>query len=208
MILETLLAFDPTVLAAFITAGVILNLTPGADVMFVTASSMAGGTKSGVAAGLGISLGALAHVSLAAIGVAALIAANPSAFTALKWTGILYLLYLAVQAWRASADLNAQTGKAELFKATRKGFLTNLLNPKVSLFILAFLPQFTDPAIGPIWVQILILGAIFIFNGTLITMAYALLAGQLAGHMRKILGPLNKLSSVVFGGLAVRLALE
>ncbi len=208
MILETLLSFDPTVLAAFIAAGLLLNITPGADFVFVSASGISGGPRMGMAAAMGINLGITLHVLLAAAGLSAILLANPAAYDAIRWIGAAYLAYLALQAWRAHGDLATGRGASSTYAAIRRGFLTNVLNPKTALFIFAFIPQFTDPDIGPIWLQILILGAIFQFFGFLFVMALGAFAGLMADKLRHKTRLLNKISAIMFGGLAARLALE
>ena len=195
------------VLLTFASAGVLLNLTPGADVMFATASGMAGGPRVGLAAGAGVGLGGFWHVGLAALGVAALLAAHPAAMTGLRWFGAGYLLYLAYGAWTAGPAL-ATTGAARLGRAFWRGFVTNALNPKVALFVLAFLPQFTDAARGPVWQQILILGAVFTATGMVITAGYGALAGMAGQALSARMGVMNKLAAGVFGLLALRMMRE
>jgi threonine/homoserine/homoserine lactone efflux protein len=197
--LETLLAFA--------SAGVLLNLTPGADVMFATASGLAGGPRAGMAAGAGVGLGGFWHIGLAALGVAALLAAHPAAMVGLRWFGAGYLLYLAYGAWTAGPARLAEGSKG-LGQAFWRGFVTNALNPKVALFVLAFLPQFTDPARGPVWQQILILGAVFTVTGMGITAGYGALAGYAGQGLATRMGALNKLAAGVFGFLALRLIWE
>lgn len=194
-------------LLTFASAGVLLNLTPGSDVMFATASGLAGGPRAGMAAGAGVGLGGLWHVGLAAFGVAALLAAHPAAMTGLRWFGAGYLLYLAHGAWTAG-PAQATPGTANLGRAFWRGFLTNALNPKVALFVLAFLPQFTDPARGPVWQQILILGAVFTATGMVITAGYGALAGIAGQALAARMGVMNKLAAGVFGLLALRLIRE
>ncbi|MBL8562419.1 MAG: LysE family translocator [Gemmobacter sp.] len=194
----------PAELAAFLAAGIVLNLTPGADVMFATASGLQGGARAGAVAGLGVGLGGLLHVTLAVLGVSALLAASPAALTALKWAGAGYLLYLAVKSWRAGAALPGQ-GEARAGRALWRGFVTNALNPKVALFILSLLPQFTDPARGPVWQQILILGLLFMVTGTIITCGYGLLAGMAGQALGRRMGALNKLAALLYGALALRI---
>lgn len=197
--LETLLTFA--------SAGVLLNLTPGADVMFATASGMAGGPRVGMAAGAGVGLGGFWHVGLAALGVAALLATHPAAMTGLRWFGAAYLLYLAYASWNAG-PVQAMTGAPSLSRAFWRGFVTNALNPKVALFVLAFLPQFTDPSRGPVWQQILILGAVFTTTGLVITAGYGLLAGLAGQALSSRMGVMNKLAAGVFGLLALRMIKE
>ncbi len=208
MIWETLVGFDPAVLSAFIAAGLLLNITPGADFVFVSASGITGGPKIGMAAALGINLGITLHVLLAAAGLSAALIAYPAAYDAIRWAGAAYLAYLAVQAWRSKSDLADGRAATTLFSAIRRGFVTNVLNPKTALFIFAFIPQFTDPSIGPLWLQILILGAIFQFFGFLFVMALGAFAGLMAQKLRTRSGALNKLSAIMFGGLAARLAID
>lgn len=195
----------PAELAAFLAAGIVLNLTPGADVIFATASGVAGGPRAGAVAGLGVGLGSLWHVALAALGVGALLAAHPAALVTLQYAGVAYLLWLAAQSWRAPA---APPGRGERspWAALRRGFVTNALNPKVALFVLAFLPQFTDPARGPAWQQILILGALFTLTGTAITAGYGALAGWAGQRLAPRMRMMNKLAALMFGGLAAKLA--
>ncbi|WP_235857797.1 LysE family translocator [Marimonas lutisalis] len=206
--LETLLAMDPALIAAFTGAGILLNLTPGADVLFVSASGLSGGPRAGIAAAAGVTLGGIVHTMLAALGLAALIAASPVAFDVIRYCGAAYLLYLAVRTWRAPPGIGATQGSFSLYSALKRGFLTNILNPKVALFILALLPQFTDPSVGPIWHQIILLGLIFSLTGLVINGAYGATAGLLRRTMSRLSGALNKITALVFTGLAARLIWE
>lgn len=205
---DLLQTYPATQLAAFTAAGLALNLTPGADVMFATASGLRGGPRAGAAAGLGVGLGGALHVSLAALGLSALIAAHPGALTAIRWIGAAYLLWLAVASWRSGPAATGGNGAPSPMAAVRRGFLANALNPKVILFILAFLPQFTSPAWGPVWQQILLLGAVFTITGTLVTVGYGALAGALGQHLARRMSVLNKVAGVMFAGLAARLVWE
>lgn len=193
---------------AFVGGGLVVNLTPGQDIFFATGSGIQGGPRSGVMAGLGVGLGALWHVALSALGLSALIAANPEALTAIKYAGAAYLLYIAWQSWNAPRDISAGIAQRSGWAAFRKGALTNMLNPKPILFMLAFLPQFVDPTLGPVWMQIVFLGTVFGITGTLITAGFGYLAGR-AGHaIGARLGLLNKVAAVLFAGLAARLLTE
>ncbi|OYX44700.1 MAG: amino acid transporter [Rhodobacterales bacterium 32-67-9] len=205
---ETIQTFPSAQLLAFTLAGLVLNLTPGADVMFATASGLRGGPRAGMAAGLGVGLGGALHVTLAALGLSALIAAHPAALTAIRWVGAGYLLWLAVQAWRTGPPDAAEWGATRPVRALGRGFLANALNPKVILFILAFLPQFTDPAYGPVWQQIVFLGGIFTVTGTLVTVSYGAIAGAMGQALGRRLGALNRIAALVFAGLAARLVWE
>lgn len=205
--MQTFLAMDPLVLLAFMGAAMVLYLTPGPDMMFTIASGMAGGPRAGLAAAFGICTGVLVHVGLAAAGLAALIAASPGMLDVIRWAGAAYLAWLAWESWTAPDAQIERRGRAQIWRAARRGFVTNILNPKVGLFVLAFLPQFTDPAIGPVWHQILILG-VFLFVGGLVTDGlYGLFAGAMAARVRRSAKLLNRVCAVIFGGLAARLAL-
>lgn len=203
-----MLAFPAENLLAFTLGGLILNLAPGSDVFFATASGLQGGPRSGAAAGLGVGLGAVMHVALAALGLSALIAADPQALTAIKWLGAAYLLYLAWRTWTAVAPGAPARGAVRISRAVLRGFLNNALNPKPVLFLLAFLPQFTSPAQGPLWQQIVYLGGIFAVTGTLVTMGYGIAAGQFGRAVGARLGLLNRVAAVMFAGLAAKLATE
>lgn len=206
--IDLLFSFDPAVLAAFIVAGVLLNLTPGADFVFVTASGIAGGPKAGIAAAVGINLGIVIHVIMAAAGVSALLLAYPAAYDAIRYIGAAYLLYLAVQMWRREDALAQGGGAVSMRRAVWRGFVTNVFNPKTALFIFAFIPQFADPEIGPVWLQILLLGAIFQVNGFIFVLCLGALAGVLAAGLRARSTLLTRLSSLMFGGLALRIILD
>jgi len=206
--LHTLFAMEPVTIAAFMGAALLLYLTPGVDMMFTLASGMSGGPKAGLAAAAGISMGVLAHVSMAAAGLAAIILAYPAAYEGIRYVGAAYLAFLAWQSWFASGGLDTQKGRADVWRAFRRGFLTNLLNPKVALFVLAFLPQFTDPAVGPIWQQILWLGLFLGIGGVLSDGAYGVFAGVMADRLRRSSRVMHKITAIVFGGLAARLILD
>lgn len=205
--IEALFALDGLTLVVFMAASVALYLTPGADMMFIMASGMAGGRRAGVAAAFGVSIGSLFHVALAAGGVAALIAAHPLAYDTLRFVGAAYLIWLAVQAWRAPALKGTADGSRNVWPAFRRGALTNMLNPKVSIFVLAFLPQFVDPDAGPVWLQIAVLGCIFSFASIPFNCAYGALAGAFGARIRQSERLMNRISAFVFGGLAARLVI-
>jgi threonine/homoserine/homoserine lactone efflux protein len=206
--LATFMAMDGWTIATFMGAAMILYLTPGADMMFTIASGMTGGPRAGAAAAAGISTGVLVHVALAAVGLAVLLLAYPAAYEAIRYVGAAYLAYLAVQSWRAGSNLRQGKGAVAIWRAFRRGFLTNILNPKVALFVLAFLPQFTDPSIGPVWQQIIILGVMLALGGVITDGLIGIFAGLAAARLHRFSGALNKLSAIVFGGLAVRLVLD
>ncbi|HVY99182.1 MAG TPA: LysE family translocator [Dongiaceae bacterium] len=202
---------DFSTLLPFVAAALALNLTPGADMTYVIARSATQGRAAGIAASFGVAAGSLVHSLLAAFGVAALVARSEAAFLTIKVAGALYLLYLAGKAFRAGAQgLHLQALQpVRLGRVFAEGALTNLLNPKVALFILAFLPQFVDPMKGSVIVQILVLGLIFNIGGTTVNVVVAASAGAAAGMLRNSASFgrwLNRVSGVVFIGLALRLA--
>ena len=198
---------DPLSIATFLGAGLLLNLTPGSDVMFASASGLAGGPRTGVAAAFGVALGGLMHTALAAAGLAALLVASPAAFEVLRWLGAGYLLFLAMKYWRAGPSQDV-AGTAAFGRAVRRGFVTNALNPKVALFVLAFLPQFTNPAAGPVWQQILVLGLMFSTTGFFVTAGYGALAGVAGKALGQATGWMGKVAALVFALLALRLVSE
>jgi len=206
--IDTLFAMDAHIIMTFFLAGIALNLTPGADVMFTFATALRGGVMAGVAAAAGIASASLVHVALTALGIAALLAAHPIAFEILRWAGTAYLAYLAIKSWRAQADDTHHRGATSLVAAFKRGAMTNLLNPKVALFILAFLPSFTDPHIGSVATQIIILGIIFGITGFIITSAYGLIAGKMRSALQGRETTINKIAAGVYGALALRLATQ
>lgn len=205
---EVLISFDPALLMTFVLAGLLLNITPGADFVFVSASGISGGPRIGIAAGVGINLGVAVHILSAAAGVSALLLAYPAAYDVIRYAGAFYLAYLAYQAWSDRGGLSEGKAAPSVWSAVQRGFLTNVLNPKTALFIFAFIPQFTDPLIGPLWMQILILGAIFMINGFLFTLCLGTLSGLFANALRARTRTLNKITAILFGGLAARLILD
>lgn len=206
--LETLLAMNPATVTTFLMAGIVLNLTPGADVAFASACGVSGGWRAGVAAAVGISSGSVLHILLAAVGLSAAVLAVPYAYDIIRYLGAAYLAYLAWRSWNATGPEHQPDGASQMAHAIRRGFVTNVMNPKVALFIMALLPQFTDPAIGPVWHQIVALGAIFITTGLIITSAYGAAAGVFGAALGRARGGLSKLSALVFGALAVKIVLE
>jgi threonine/homoserine/homoserine lactone efflux protein len=198
-------------LVPFLAASLALNLTPGADMTYVLSRSVAQGRAAGIASSFGILTGAVGHTVLAAVGVSALLAASAIGFEVLRWAGAVYLAWLAFKLWRADASASAADSAAPvgLWRVWGEGVLVNLLNPKVAIFILAFLPQFTDPTRGPVWMQIAALGTLFNLGGTAVNCAVALVAGSFAQKLRarpRIRVWMNRVSGTVLGLLAVRLA--
>jgi threonine/homoserine/homoserine lactone efflux protein len=168
----------------FVAAGVLLNLTPGQDTMFIIGRSLAGGSRAGVAAACGICVGSVGHTLAAALGLSLLLASSALAFTLVKLLGAAYLLYLGTRlllskAARYAAAPARATAAAGGRSAFLQGMLTNLLNPKVALFFLAFLPQFIDPRSGARTLAFLALGATFVTTGLIWCLILAVAAGRL-----------------------------
>lgn len=202
--LDTLLLFVPAALA--------LNLTPGNDMMFCLGQGLKSGPKAGMAAALGIAAGSLIHTLAAGIGLAALLSAHPAAFEAIRWGGVAYLAWLAVKAFLGPADLVANEGKGRgIAAAWRDAVMVSLLNPKVAVFMLAFLPQFVDPARGSTFLQFLLLGTIFNIGGTAVNLAVGGFAGSVGRALMaspRAARAFQVLTGFVFLGLAARIALE
>ena len=195
---------------AFALAGLALNIVPGADMTFVIASAARGGRRDGLIASLGIGAGALIHIFAAVVGLSALLAASQTAFTIIKWVGAAYLLYIAISLLGAGKPADERSAPrlsgSRLFRAA---VLVNLLNPKVALFFLAFLPQFVDPSASVPAIQILCLGLWFDFVGTLVNIVVALVAARTADRLRHVtwIGRAARyLAGTAMGGLALKLA--
>lgn len=192
----------------FLTGAVLLNLTPGPDMAFTLASAVRGGARAGVAAAIGIGFGALAWAVATAAGLAALLSTSQHTLTIIRIAGGCYLVYLAVQTYRHRREDIEAVGANNAFAAFRAGFATNLLNPKVGLFYIAFLPAFTDAAIGPVWSQVLLLGAIFSISGALVLIAVAAGAGALRDRLASsvnLRARIRTISALAFGGLGLHL---
>jgi threonine/homoserine/homoserine lactone efflux protein len=200
-------------LLAFFLASLVLAVAPGPDNLFVLTQAALRGRSAGLAVTLGLCTGLLVHTTAVALGLAALFAASALAFTLLKLCGAGYLLWLAWQAWRASSTSirTAPEDRLSGWQLYRRGILMNITNPKVSVFFLAFLPQFADPARGPLTQQLLLLGAIFMVATILVFGGIALLAGMLGACLTRSPGLqriMNRLTATVFVGLALKLALS
>lgn len=205
-----MLPVEPLTLLAFVPAGLALNLTPGTDMMFCLGQGLKSGWRPAMAANFGIATGGIVHTLLAALGLGALVAAHPAAFEAIRWLGVGYLLWLAVGALRASPFAReAQVVPTTPGMAFWQGLMVNLLNPKVILFILAFLPQFVTPS-RPIMPQFLTLGIAFALGGLLVNGAVGIFAGSIGQRAARSAGLarwLSRISATIFGALALRLAL-
>jgi threonine/homoserine/homoserine lactone efflux protein len=197
----------------FIVAGLLLNVTPGPDTLYVVGRGVQMGWRGGAVAALGISAGCLVHVFAAAVGLSALLAASSAAFTAVKLIGAAYLLYIGVRMLLARPSAPADTSELPTLSLRQvfwQGALTNALNPKVALFFLAFLPQFVDAASPGKGLAFVALGLVFIFNGTLWNLGMAAFAARAAGRIHRSDGALkwiNRVLGGVFVALGIRVAM-
>jgi len=206
--------FGTTDLALFVVAGLLLNITPGPDTLYILGRTASQGWRGGAVAALGIGAGLFVHTFAAAVGLSALLAASATAFTILKWLGAGYLVYVGVSlsiARPATQQRTPAVHAARLRTVFLQGFLTNVLNPKVALFFLAFLPQFVDPGASNKALTLLFLGFVFIFNGTLWNLFVAWSAARVArsldssGHFALWL---NRTVGALFVFLGIRLVIS
>ncbi len=202
--------------SAFLAAAVLLNLSPGPDMAFILGHTVKGGARAGTAAMLGIWTGAFGHVLLAALGLSAIVAASALAFSVVKWAGVAYLLWIGFQALRSkggaflaeSADAK-QAGVVDLWAVYRQGALIDLLNPKVAIFFLAFLPQFVVAGAGPVWVQLLLHGVLIIAVAAVIEPPLVLLGDRVTArlrHSQRLALWLDRTLGALLIGLGLRLA--
>ena len=207
-------------LLVFIAAGLLLNLTPGPDLLYILGHALRprpGAVRAGIVATLGVITGCLVHVAIAAAGLGALLAASTTAFGVVKWLGAAYLIYLGWRSWRASAAAAgldrasaslALPSDAAIF---RNGLLTNLLNPKVVLFFLAFLPQFIAPEAADVTAAFVLLGLIFCGNSLLFCLGCVWVAAWAGQRLGGLLAParpwFERAAGLMFVGFGLRLAL-
>lgn len=200
----------------FVLTGVLLNLTPGQDTMFILGRSLTGGLRSGIASALGIGVGSMFHTLAAAAGLSALLAASPATFFTIRIAGALYLVYLGAKLVltksQQHADLpvsSAEEGNA--WSAFRQGILTNILNPKVALFFLALLPQFIQPDSASKALAFIALGITFVTTGTLWCLVLALGAARLRQFFRgnpRTRTIIDRVTGGLFIALGIRLAAD
>ena len=210
---------DAHQLLLFVAAGLLLNLTPGPDVLYIVTNALRGGRRAGVVAACGITAGCFVHIFAAALGVSALLATSATAFAVLKWLGAAYLVYVGLRMLLARAPdttkliaPHADSMRAGGMKGIFfRGFWTNALNPKVALFFLAFLPQFIGPAVEHKALAFLLLGLLFNFNGLWVNVGWALAAAWLASRattLQKGMHWLDRIAGAMFVGFGLKLALS
>lgn len=198
----------------FAFASLMLNITPGNDMLYVATRSTSQGIKAGTVSSLGIAGGCIVHLLAAVIGLSAIIASSAVAFNVIKYIGAAYLIYLGIKAFLSNQNkfsISDKIEKKSLSKLFWQGVLTNVLNPKVALFFLAFLPQFIHPEKGNTALQILLLGLWFNFSGTVINIIVAILFGKLGNWLADKQGFIkwqNKITGLILVGLGIKVALS
>ncbi|MDQ0300162.1 threonine/homoserine/homoserine lactone efflux protein [Salibacterium salarium] len=204
---------DFVVIISFLTTSIALTLAPGPDIIFVIAQSISQDIKAGITTACGLCTGLLVHITAAAIGVSAVIYQSSAAFSFVKYAGAVYLLYLAWKAFRnkEQAIFSARSTSVSHYKDLyKKGIIMNLLNPKVSLFFLALLPQFTDASDGPIALQMLLLGFIFLTQALIIFLTVSILAHKASQFIRNnpnVSRQMNIIQGVLFTLIGLQLLL-
>jgi RhtB (resistance to homoserine/threonine) family protein len=198
----------------FLLAGILLNLTPGNDTIFILTKSIGQGKKAGIVSALGIATGSIVHTCLAAFGLSVIIAKSLLLFNIIKFAGAAYLLYIGYKMFTDNTPLNTTGIKsspaANYLKIYRDGIFTNILNPKVALFFIAFLPQFIDPALKNTVLPFLTLGLTFITTGTIWCITIAIFAAAFFAKLKgnkKIAAYINKICGLTLIILGIKVAL-
>ncbi|CCD98155.1 LysE family translocator [Bradyrhizobium sp. STM 3809] len=199
-------------LPLFLVSGLLLNIMPGPDTAYIVGRSAQMGWPGGAAAALGISAGCLVHACASAIGLSALLTASATAFAVVKWVGAAYLVYLGVtqiltRRLDTSNDSPAVAPDVRLRKVFWQGALTNILNPKVAMFFLAFLPQFVAADASHQALAFLLLGIIFVFNGTIWCLGVAVAAAHAARGVRRSAATMLWMNRAI-GGLLIYLGVR
>jgi threonine/homoserine/homoserine lactone efflux protein len=199
-------------IALFLVASALLTIAPGPDIVYVLTRGVSQGPRAGFAAALGFASGCVFHTVLAAVGIAALIRSSEIAFDAVRYAGAAYLLWIGIQALRhrSSFSIEAASDKRALATIYRQSVIGNMLNPKVTLFFLAFLPQFVNTQAGHVGWQMALLGVIFMVQTVVIFGAVALFSGWLGAWIRRkpaIGERLNIFAGITFIALGIRVAL-
>jgi threonine/homoserine/homoserine lactone efflux protein len=199
-------------IALFLVASALLTIAPGPDIIYVLTRAITQGTRAGIAAALGFASGCIFHTVLAAVGIAALIRSSPLAFDLVRYAGAAYLVYIGVQALRHRSSFSIEAARDERTLATiyRQSVIGNVLNPKVTLFFLAFLPQFVDASAGHVGWQMALLGVIFMLQTIVIFGAVAVFSGWIGDWVRRkpaIGERLNVFAGITFIALGIRVAL-
>ena len=198
---------DAATFGLFVAAALALLLVPGPAVFYIVACGVEGGRVAGLVSCLGVEVGILAHAAFAAVGLSAVPASSATAFAVVKWLGAAYLIWLGLKRLlgRDEEDAPAAVEPEPLSRLFSQGVIVQVLNPKVALFLLAFLPQFVDSSRGDAWMQILVLGATLAVLGLLTDGLYALLGGTASAALRRRGGRFRRVQRYVSGGIYVAL---
>ena len=201
-----------TQVLTFLLAAILITASPGPDNLMVLSMGISRGRMQGIAFGLGCALGCVSHTLLAALGVSAIVAASPLAFTALKWAGGAYLVWLGIGALRNAGSSTVATGASADHTALHtlflKGMLANAINPKVVLFFLSFLPQFVVPEQGAVAWQLGILGLVFTAQAAILFSALGYFAGTIGGWLNRTPRAgiwMDRIAGTIFVGLGIRI---
>lgn len=202
---------DLSVIISFIGVSMLLTLSPGPDILFVVAQSVSNGKKAGIATSLGLCSGLLFHTTAAALGLSVVIQKSVLLFSIFKYAGAAYLIYLAIKAFKEGkiVEQNSSLPKISLWNLYKKGILMNVLNPKVGLFFLAFLPQFIRVKETNVQVQMIYLGFIFICQAIIIFTLVSALSGTFGDKvlkMSKVNRVINYLKAIIFVALGLKIA--
>lgn len=198
---------SPTTFALFVTASLALVLIPGPNHLYIAARGLAQGRAAGLASAFGVEAGTLVHIVAAAAGLSYLISRSATLFAIVKWAGVAYLVYLGVRAFTGKEREDAQAPPPQpLRKVFLEGVLVNVLNPKVTLFFLAFLPQFVEPSAGPPALQIVVFGLTLLLLGLASDVVYACMAGAMGRRLTSRARTVRYVSGVIYLGLGVVMA--
>lgn len=198
----------------FLLTGILLNITPGNDTIFILSRSIAQGRKAGIVSALGVGTGSIVHTLLAAFGLSIIIAESILLFNIIKYAGAAYIFYIGVKMLfgnsQLNTDISASAESANYLKIYRDGIITNVLNPKVALFFIAFLPQFIDPTLKNTMLPFLMLGITFITTGTLWCLILAFFASAFFLKLKdnkRVSGYINRFCGLTLIALSIKVAL-
>jgi len=200
---------SPSTLLIFSVASLALVLVPGPNHIYIIARAVSQGRAAGVASAFGVEVGTLVHIAAAAAGLSYVVAQSAALFNVIKWAGVAYLVYLGIRALTSRQEFASQETPPQPLRAIfLEGVVVNVLNPKVILFFLAFLPQFVEPEAGAVPLQIAILGGTLLLLGMLSDLIYAVAAGAIGGRLRSRAPLIGHFSGIVYLGLGVATALS
>lgn len=201
------------ILLAFLAASALITIAPGPDNLMVLSVGISRGRTAGIGFGLGCAVGCFVHTLWATLGIGAVVMASEGTFFVLKMAGAAYLVYIGFMTWRFAGKMSLiklDDGSPEPITVhLRRGFIANVINPKVALFFIAFLPQFADPARGPVWLQMVLLGGLFAAQTVVIFGGLGWFAGSIGDRLQRqpaLAVWLDRCAGTIFFALAVHLA--